>query len=242
MAPSARAFVGTSGWSYTSWKPLFYPKEVRPRDLLRYYATRLATLEVNYTFNHLPTEKNIATWTEATPPGFLFALKASRQITHYRQLRDPAETLPLFFDRARPLGDRLGPILFQTPPWLKRDDDLLAGFLGSLPRDVRCALEVRDPSWYVEDVYELLRTAGVALVHAEGERAPSPLETLGSTAPFAYARLRSRSGYDDASLEVWAGRLGPILEEGKDVYVYFRHDDTGANALSAERLRDLLAS
>jgi uncharacterized protein YecE (DUF72 family) len=215
---------------------------VKSADFLRYYATRLRTLEVNYTFNHLPTEKNIASWTEATPPDFLFALKASQQITHYRQLQDPAETLPLFFDRARPLGDRLGPILFQTPPWLKRDDDRLAGFLGSLPRDSRCVLEVRDPSWYVDEVYELLRTVGVALVHAEGERAPSPVETLGATAPFVYARLRDRAGYPDAAIDAWAARLRPLLDAGKDVYAYFRHDDSGANALSAERLRGALAA
>ena len=237
-----RAFVGTSGWSYTKWKPVFYPTEVKSKDFLRYYGTRFGTLEINYTFNHLPTEKNIAAWRDATPPEFLFALKASQQITHFRQLRDPAETLPIFFECARPLGDRLGPVLFQTPPWLKRDDDRLAGFLGSLPRDVRCALEVRDPSWYVEDVYELLRTAGVALVHAEGERAPSPVETLDITAAFAYVRLRKREGYDETSVATWGDRLRRMLDAGKDVYAYFRHDDTGANALSAERLRDLLAA
>jgi uncharacterized protein YecE (DUF72 family) len=240
--PSGKAFVGTSGWSYTTWRPVFYPRELKTKDFLRYYATRLRTLEINYTFNHLPTEKNIAAWREATPPEFLFALKASRQITHYRQLLDPAETLPLFFERSRPLGDRLGPVLFQTPPWLKRDDDRLAGFLASLPRDMRCALEVRHPSWYVDEVYELLGTAGVALVHAEGEKAPSPVETLGTTSPFAYARLRRREGYTDADVDTWAARFRPILEAGKDVYAYFRHDDTGANALSAERLRDRLAA
>ncbi|HVD50547.1 MAG TPA: DUF72 domain-containing protein [Candidatus Udaeobacter sp.] len=239
---STHAFVGTSGWSYTSWKPVFYPPEVKSRDFLRYYGTRLKTLEINYTFNHLPTPKNISAWREATPPEFLFALKASQQITHHRQLRDPAETLPLFFERARPLGDRLGPILFQTPPWLRRDDDRLAGFLASLPRDLRCALEVRDPSWYVDEVYELLRTAGVALVHAEGEKAPSPVETLGTTSSFAYARLRKREGYTEDDVNAWSERLHPMLAASKDVYVYFRHDDTGANALSAERLRDRLAA
>ncbi|OLC19232.1 MAG: hypothetical protein AUH33_06000 [Chloroflexi bacterium 13_1_40CM_68_21] len=239
--PEGRAFVGTSGWSYASWKPKFYPEGTKSADFLRYYATRFSTLEVNYTFNHLPTEKNIAGWKEATRPGFLFALKASQQITHYRQLRDPAETLPLFFDRARPLGEQLGPILFQTPPWLKRDDDRLAGFLASLPRDVRSALEVRDTSWYVDEVYELLRTVGVALVHAEGERAPSPVETLGGTAPFAYVRLRNRSGYPDEAVEAWAARLRELVAAGTDVYAYFRHDDDGSNALSAERLRGLLA-
>ena len=242
MRPKGRAFVGTSGWAYTTWKPRFYPAEIKAAGFLRYYATRLRTLEVNYTFNHLPTEKNIAAWREATPEDFLFALKASQQITHFRQLRDPAETLPIFFERARPLGDRLGPVLFQTPPWLKRDDDRLAGFLGSLPRDLRCALEVRDTSWYVAEVYELLKTAGVALVHAEGERAPSPIETLDLTAAFVYARLRAREGYPDAAVAAWAELLRGALDAGKDVYAYFRHDDDGANALSAERLRDLLAA
>jgi len=239
--PSGRAFVGTSGWAYPSWKPLFYPPETKSTQLLHYYGTRLATLEVNYTFNHLPTEKNIAGWKDSTPEHFVFALKASQQITHVRQLRDPAETLPVFFDRARPLGERLGPVLFQTPPWLKRDDDRIAGFLASLPRDLRCALEVRDASWYVSDVYELLRTAGVALVHAEGERAPSPVETLAETAIFAYARLRKQPGYANDEVDAWAARLRPMLAAGKDVYAYFRHDETGANALSAERLRDALA-
>jgi len=242
MRDRGRAFVGTSGWSYTTWKPVFYPQEVKSKDFLRYYGTRLKTLEINYTFNHLPTEKNIAVWREATTPEFLFALKASRVITHYRQLQDPADSLPLFFERARPLGDRLGPVLFQTPPWLKRDDDRLAGFLASLPRDLRSALEVRHPSWYVDDVYELLRTAGVALVHAEGEKAPSPADTLDTTSSFVYARLRKRDGYTEDEVTAWSERLRPMLEAGKDVYAYFRHDDTGANALSAERLRDLLAA
>ena len=241
MSSIGRAFVGTSGWSYATWKPTFYPPEVKSKDFLQYYATRLSTLEINYTFNHLPTEKNIATWRAATPPDFLFALKASQQITHVRQLRDPAETVPLFFERAAPLGDRFGPVLFQTPPWLKRDDERLAMFLASLPRDRRCALEVRDVSWYVDEVYELLRTAHVALVHAEGERAPSPVTTLGTTAPFAYARLRKRPGYLDVEVDAWAARLKELLANGTDVYAYFRHDDTGANALCAERLRDALA-
>jgi uncharacterized protein YecE (DUF72 family) len=164
-------------------------------------------------------------------------LKASQQITHRKQLREPAETLPIFFERARPLGQRLGPILFQTPPWVKRDDDRLAMFLAALPRDVRCALEVRDPSWYAAEVYDLLRAANVALVHAEGEKAPSPVETLGATANFAYTRLRNRSGYPDDAVDAWAERLGTVLASGKDVYAYFRHDEDGSNALSAERLR-----
>jgi uncharacterized protein YecE (DUF72 family) len=234
---SGRAFVGTSGWSYTSWRPKFYPEGMKSAAFLSHYATRLSTIEINYTFNHLPTEKNVAEWTGATPADFVFGLKASQQITHRKQLREPAETLPIFFERARLLGERLGPILFQTPPWVKRDDDRLAMFLAALPRDVRCVLEVRDPSWYVPEVYDLLRSADVSLVHAEGEKSPSPIETLGETASFAYARLRARDGYTRETVDAWAARLRVLLDAGRDVYAYFRHDDDGSNALSAERLR-----
>jgi uncharacterized protein YecE (DUF72 family) len=214
---------------------------MKAKEFLPFYATKLKTIEINYTFNHLPTEKNVAEWTAATGDDFLFGLKASQQITHRKQLREPAETLPIFFERARMLGARLGPILFQTPPWVRRDDDRLANFLAALPRDTRSALEVRDPSWYVPEVYELLRTANVALVHAEGEKAPSPVETLDRTADFAYVRLRAREGYPDASVDAWAARLRGVLNAGKDVYAYMRHDDDGSNGLSAIRLRDALA-
>ena len=235
-----RTFVGTSGWSYTTWRPRFYPEGMKSKDFLAYYGTKFKTIEINYTFNHLPTEKNVAEWTGATPADFLIGLKASQLITHRAQLREPANTLPPFFERARLLGPKLGPVLFQTPPWVKRDDDRLAMFLAALPRDVRCGLEVRDPSWYVEPVYELLRTANVALVHAEGEGHPSPVDTIGVTADFAYVRLRAREGYLDPAVDAWAARLRAIRDGGKDVYAYFRHDDDGSNALSALRLRDAL--
>ena len=237
---TSRAHVGTSGWSYATWRPKFYPEGTKAKDFLPFYATKLRTIEINYTFNHLPTQANVDAWTGATTDDFVFCLKASQQITHRAQLRDPAETLPIFFERARLLGVRLGPILFQTPPWVRRDDDRLANFLASLPRDLRCVLEVRDASWYADEVYELLRTANVALVHAEGEKAPSPLGTLDHTADFAYARLRAREGYPDAAVDAWAARLSAVMAGGKDVYVYFRHDDDGANALSALRLREAL--
>ena len=235
-----RAFVGTSGWSYATWRPKFYPEGMKAKEFLPFYATKFATIEINYTFNHLPTEKNVSEWSAATGDDFIFGLKASQQITHRKQLREPAATLPPFFERARLLGARLGPILFQTPPWVRRDDDRLAMFLAALPRDVRCALEVRDASWYTDEVYELLRTANVALVHAEGEKAPSPVETFDRTADFAYVRLRAREGYPDATVDAWAKRLRTSMESGKDLYAYFRHDDDGANALSALRLRAAL--
>ncbi len=230
------AHVGTSGWAYATWKPTFYPPEVKPAGFLRHYAERLRTVEVNYTFNHLPTATNIEAWSAATPPDFVFALKASQRITHFDRLRHPADTLPPFWEKARPLGPRLGPVLFQTPPWLRRDDDLLAGFVAELPSDQRCAMEFRDASWYAPAVYELLSLRNVALCHAAGERAPSPLETAGATADFAYLRLRDAGGYDDAAVATWAGRCRGLLERGKDVYAYFRHDDDGSNGLSAEKL------
>jgi uncharacterized protein YecE (DUF72 family) len=237
----SEAYVGTSGWAYASWKQKFYPPEVKTKDLLAHYATRLRTNEVNYTFNHLPTARNIESWQAQTPEDFVFALKASQYITHIKRLTEPATTLPPFFEKVRPLGARLGPILFQTPPWLKRDDELLGMFVGELPSDVRCALEVRDPSWYDPAVYEILAAKQVALVHGEGEKAPSPVETLGMTAGFVYVRLRAREGYDDDAIARWTERLGAIREAGKDVYVYFRHDDDGSNGVAAEKLRDLLA-
>ncbi|HYR93172.1 MAG TPA: DUF72 domain-containing protein [Methylomirabilota bacterium] len=235
------ALVGCSGWSYATWRPKFYPEGMRPKDFLAFYAAKFATIEINYTFNHLPTEKNVATWLGATDQTFRFGLKASQLITHRAQLREPARTLPPFFDRARMLGPRLGPILFQTPRWVRRDDDRLAMFLAALPRDVRCVLEVRDTSWYTEEVYELMRTANVALVHAEGEKAPSPVDTIERTADFAYVRLRAREGYPDDSVDAWAARLRAVMAGGRDVYAYFRHDEDGSNALSALRLRKALA-
>ena len=238
---TGRAFVGTSGWAYASWKQKFYPADTKAKDLLRHYATRLKTNEVNYTFNHLPTQRNIDSWKEQTPADFVFALKASQYITHIKKLEEPTATLPPFFDAVRPLGERLGPILFQTPPWLKRNDELLSMFVVALPDGFRCVLEVRDPSWYADEVYAMLGARNVALVHAEGERAPSPLEALDRTADFAYVRLRAREGYDDAAVTTWAARLRGLRDAGKDVYAYFRHDDDGSNGLAAEALRDALA-
>jgi uncharacterized protein YecE (DUF72 family) len=237
----ARAYVGTSGWAYATWKPKFYPPEVRTSGLLRYYATRLPTTEVNYTFRHLPTEKTAAGWLAATPSDFVFALKASERITHIDRLKHPADTLPLFFERARLVGDRLGPILFQTPPSLKRDDDTLAGFVAALPSGQRFALEVRHASWYVPEAYELLAARGVALVHDDGEgHAPSPLETIGATAPFAYLRLRSEVPYDEEAIRRWATVIAEQIRAGKDVYAYLRHDEDGEMGVAAVRLRELL--
>jgi uncharacterized protein YecE (DUF72 family) len=237
---AGRAYVGTSGFGYTSWIPRFYPEGTKAKALLRAYAARLSSVESNYTFNALPSEEALANWVDATPASFRFALKASRRITHDAQLRDIEDSLPRFLDRVRRLGDRLGCILYQTPPWFKRDDDRLHAFLAALPADLRAAFEFRDSSWYQADVYALLRSRNAALVTAEGERAPAPF-TL--TADFTYVRLRQKErAYTDEALLSWLHRLADCLRSGQDAYVYLYHDEAGENALRAMRLAQALAA
>ncbi len=234
----ARAYVGTSGFGYATWAPLFYPAGTKSRDLLREYARRLDSVEINYTFNTLPTEKVLASWSEATPESFRFAVKASRRITHEGQLRD-LEALTRFNDRVRALGERLGCVLYQTPPWLKRDEERLREFLGALAhQDVRAAFEFRHESWYAEEVFALLRAHNVALVTAEGEKAPAPYTVTGE---FVYARLRLKEqAYSEESLAQWHERARAAVAEGRDAHLYLYHDETGENALAAERLATAL--
>lgn len=235
-----RAYVGTSGFGYSTWVPRFYPEGTRSRDFLRVYGTKLPSVESNYTFNALPTEKALAAWIEATPESFRFALKASRRITHNAQLRDTTDSLPRFLDRVRTLGERRGCVLFQTPPWLRRDDAVLRAFLAALPAEgPRAAFEFRDESWYDEAVFALLRERNVALCTAEGERAPAPFTV---TADFVYVRLRNKAvPYTRESLDEWRRTLRAVLDEGKDVYAYLYHDEAGENAVRAMELAEELA-
>ena len=226
-----RAHIGTSGFGYRTWIPRFYPKGTRAKDQLAVYATKLRSVESNFTFNQLPTEKALAAWVAATPEDFRFAVKASRRITHINLLRDTRDSLPRFLERVRSLGARLGCLLFQTPPWLKRDDALLAGFLAAVPRDIRTAFEFRETSWYDDAVYAILRERNVALCTAEGERAPAPYTV---TADFVYLRLRNKDEpYTPESLAGWRDRLRAALDEGRDVYAYLYHDEVGENAVTA---------
>ena len=237
---SGTAHVGTSGFGYATWAPRFYPEGTKSKDFLTVYARKLGSVESNYTFNALPTEKAVAAWVEATPDSFRFALKASRRITHDNLLRDTTESLPRFLGRARSLGDRLGCVLFQTPPWLARDDERLRAFLAALPEArPRAAFEFRSESWYDEAVFAILREHNVALCTAEGERAPAPF-TL--TADFAYVRLRNKEEpYTSDSLAIWRERLRAVLTEGRDVYAYLYHDELGENAMMAMGLAEALA-
>ncbi len=213
--------VGTSGFSYPSWRGEFYPREARPPDFLRHYSERLPSVELNTTFYDLPSEERLRGWAAQTPPGFRFAVKMSRRITHGGRL----ERLGTFCERMHALGGRLGPVLIQFPPTRERDDGLLRFYLDSLDPTLEYAFEFRHPSW---DVGSILDEAGVALV-----------DSLEGAAPFRYLRLREPP-YDEAALAAWAERLRPLLAAGIALYVYFKHEEEPTAPRYALRLLELL--
>src|ERR1700730_12900601 len=175
-SPMTKVYAGTSGWAYPSWKPDFYPPKLASAKFLSYYAGRLNTVEVNYTFRRFPTEKLLAGWIDATPPDFKFAVKAHQSITHVKRLRNAIAPALEFMSALQPLNDagRLGPVLFQLPPFLKCDLELLKDFTAGLPRALRVAFEFRHASWFSEEVFAILRKAGVALCQAESETLETP--------------------------------------------------------------------
>ena len=166
--------LGTSGYNYPEWKGSFYPEKMPSSRMLPFYAERFSTVEINYTFYRMPSEKTIEGWVEATPDGFLFTLKASRRITHHAKLQACEELASLLFQRARGLGEKLGIVLFQLPPYFKKDVETLAGFLDLVPSDIRAAFEFRSKSWLSDDVYELLRSHGAALCVKDDEKFSTP--------------------------------------------------------------------
>jgi uncharacterized protein YecE (DUF72 family) len=226
-------YAGTSGWSYPSWKPQFYPAKLASAKFLSYYATRLNTVEVNYTFRRFPTEKLLTGWVAATPEHFRFAMKAHQSITHIKRLKDAGESVARFVQSLEPLraAGRLGPILFQLPPFLKCDMARLEDFLAVLPRDARAAFEFRHESWFCDEVLGMLRKANVALCEAESEKLKTP---EGQTADFAYLRLRKEE-YSAQERKDLAARVANVAGKG-DVFVYFKHEDTPEGARYAEEL------
>jgi uncharacterized protein YecE (DUF72 family) len=223
-------YAGTSGWAYPAWKPAWYPAKLASSKFLTHYASRLNTVEVNYTFRRFPTEKLQLGWIEQTSPGFRFAIKAHQTITHVKRLADANAFTDSFLHALSPLrgADRLGPVLFQLPPFLKCDLERLSAFLTGLPAGTRYAFEFRHESWFTEKVYEALRLANVALCIAESETLETPDVT---TADFTYLRLRKET-YE---IEPLKARITPHLASG-DVFVYFKHEDTPDGALCAEQL------
>jgi uncharacterized protein YecE (DUF72 family) len=224
-------YAGTSGWAYPSWKPEFYPAKLPSVKFLNHYATRLNTVEVNYTFRRFPTEKLLRGWIEATPPGFKFAIKAHQKITHVARLRNVADFTSDFFHALQSLDTekKLGPVLFQLPPFLKCDVPLLKDFLAALARNVRTAFEFRHESWFSEEVYGALRGANAALCNAESEKLETPDV---QTADFAYLRLR-KENYSPKERKALEQRIAQLTAKG-DVFLYFKHEDTPEGALHAE--------
>jgi len=232
----ATFWVGTSGYSYKEWRGSFYPPEVSEQHMLRYYAERFASVEINYTFYRLPTVRVLQGWAKETPEHFTFTLKAPRRITHDLRLRDAADVVSDFCDVAQALKHRLGAILFQLPPFLKKDTSRLEDFLHQLPPGFRPAFEFRNQSWFADDVYECLRRFGVAICIAETEDRQTPLEV---TAEFGYFRLR-KPDYSDDDLAAWARRLQDAAAQWQDVFVYFKHEAAGKGPQLAGRLRGFL--
>jgi uncharacterized protein YecE (DUF72 family) len=234
---AGRLYVGTSGFAFPQWKGIFYPEGTRDKDMLAFYASRLPSVEINYTFRRSPAEKTMVTWREVTPDGFVFTLKAHQRITHTLRLRDAGEAVDLFLDKARLLGDRLGCALFQCPPTLKYDRDLLEGFLRTLPPELQAALEFRHASW--EEAKPILAERGVAWCVAETDDVRFTEPSLGVTGGLVYLRLR-REAYEDDDQKAWAGRIGEALAGGADVFCYLQHADGAAAPRWATRLAELV--
>jgi uncharacterized protein YecE (DUF72 family) len=229
--------IGTSGWQYRDWAGRFYPAGLPQRRWLEHYAERFATVEVNNAFYRLPERDTFVAWRKRTPEDFIVVVKVSRYLTHIKRLRDPAEPVARFVDRARGLGDRLGPVLLQLPPTLRADPGALAETLSRFPRDVRVAVEPRHPSWWTPRVRAVLEEHRAALCWADrGSRAVTP---LWRTADFGYLRLHEGRAkpwprYGAAALRTWLDRLASAYgSDGAPAYAFFNNDPGGAAIVDA---------
>jgi uncharacterized protein YecE (DUF72 family) len=217
-----RVRVGTSGFSYREWKGSFYPEDLKSADMLRYYGERFSSVEVNNTFYRMPRASVLEAWAGQVPPDFLFVLKASQQITHRKRLKSAGDPLAYLLETAASLGGRLGPVLFQLPPSLKKDLDRLRGFLALLPRGHPFAFEFRHPTWSDEEVHAALREHGCALVCADTEEWGDEGAPIVPTAPWGYLRLR-RCDYTDDELRPWVERIR--RQPWEQAFVFFKHEE-----------------
>ena len=234
--------IGCSGWEYKHWKGEFYPSGMPRTAWFAFYASRFDTVEINNTFYRLPEVSTFAAWSARAPRGFLYAVKASRFLTHMKKLKDPEEPLDRLFTRMRPLRRHLGPVLYQLPPAWKLDRARLEHFLQELPAGVRHVLEFRDPSWYADDVLAMLERHDVALCLHDMRGSASGRERVG---PFVYVRFHGptgqyNGGYSDERLEDWADWLRREQRAGRDVYAYFNNDVGGHAPRNAQTLRRLM--
>ena len=229
-----KLYAGTSGYSYPTWKGPFYPARLSQKRMLRAYGEQLPVVEINSTFRGLPATSTLEAWAGDVPADFRFALKAPQQITHVQRLKDAADSTARLMAAAAVLESRLGPLLFQLPPSMKKDVPRLRDFLALLRPPFRAAFEFRHASWFDDEVFELLRAhaAALCIADAEGDLAVPVVQT----SPWAYVRLR-RPDYDDAALSAWLARLR--AQGWDEVFVFFKHDDVGRAPHMALRLREL---
>jgi uncharacterized protein YecE (DUF72 family) len=236
LAPSPRnLFIGTSGWAYPTWKPGFYPQDLPSRAFLAFYASRLTSVEVNYTFRTLPSASQLQGWLDAAPPGFRFGFKAPQRITHFQRLRDSHSTVAEFIAALEPAraAGKLGPLLFQLPPNFAVDNERLSDFLKdptfAANPQLQLTFEFRHPSWFADATYDILRRNNSALCIAEGDDLATPDV---STANFRSYRLRRSGGYTRAELKAFAQRFSKQTPES-ELYVYFKHEDEPTGPLNA---------
>lgn len=234
--------IGTSGWSYPNWKGAFYPKGLKQRDWLAFYAEHFIAVELNASFYRLPGENALTAWAERTPENFRFAVKAWRAITHYRRLRECEDLVKRFYERIALLGAKAEVVVFQLPPRFPADPECLGALLAILPESPRVAFEFRDPSWHTEAVYNLLRQRNVAFVPfvLAGEASPRL-----ATADFVYVRLHGpetayAGAYSDAALEDWADWLSQQLYDGRDAYLFFDNTEVADDAIRNARTLNAL--
>jgi uncharacterized protein YecE (DUF72 family) len=229
----ARVFAGISGWAYAKWKPDFYPAKLSSAKFLSHYATRLNSVEVNYTFRSFPTEKLLTGWIAATPANFKFSVKANQEITHIKRLKNADQLASKFIDSLAPLkeANKLGPVLFQLPPNLKCDVNLLNDFLEGLPKGTRCTFEFRHPSWFMDAIYRVLSKRNISLCSAESDELVTPDER---TADFCYLRLR-KEGYSANDRKAIRLRVQSLAQQ-REVFAYYKHFDSPQCPLQAEEL------
>ncbi|MDQ2867418.1 MAG: DUF72 domain-containing protein [Verrucomicrobiota bacterium] len=230
--------VGTSGFQYAEWKGVFYPEDLPAAKMLPYYAGHFSTTEINYTFHRIPSPKTIENWRKLTPEAFRFTLKAPQKVTHFARLRNCADTVDYFFEVASSLGDRLGPILFQLPPNLKKDAALLADFTNALPASMKATFEFRHASWFDDETYETLRRRNLALCLADTEDLKTPEI---ATADWGYLRLR-REDYTDGDVLRWKEFIQARTPEWSETFVYFKHEERGMGPKLGQQLIALLAA
>ena len=234
-----QVLVGTSGYSYKEWKGTFYPEGQKAADMLRYYAQRLTTVEINNTFYRMPNASLLENWSAQVPEGFVFVLKGSQRITHMQRLKNAGESVGYLFTTAAILGSKLGPVFFQLPPSLKKDVPRLAAFLELLPSDREVAFEFRHATWFDDEVYDTLRARRVALCAADTDESGDLGAPVVPTGGFGYLRLR-RAEYSDQDLARWAERVR--AQPWDRAFVFFKHEDAGKGPAMATRFRAIVGA